>query len=313
MELSILLVQQIAVLFAIAALGYFVVKKNLLKEEDSKVLSWLAAYVLSPCVTIRALEIDYTPDKLRGLLLSLIVAVIVYVLYIAGARLFVIPLRFDRVEQASVVYSNCGYLIIPLVSFVLGQEWVFYTCAYIMVGNTLMWTHLYSMLSGKSIRDNIGKIMKNPNIISIVIGFFLFFTGIRIPAVVAKSMDGFGNSIGPVTMFVVGMLIGNKDLKEIFRVKKAYLISLLRLVVFPAFTAVFLAGIVHMGIHPDAQQILLVTLLAACAPVAVMVTQLALLNDQDAEYASMINMMSVFMCIITMPLMTLFYTFLCGL
>lgn len=313
MELSILLVQQIAVLFAIAALGYFVVKKGLLKEEDSKVLSWLAAYVLSPCVTIQSLQIDYTPDKLKGLGLSLVMAVIVYTLYIVGARLLVKPLRFDKVEQASVVYSNCGYLIIPLVSFVLGQEWVFYTCAYIMVGNVLMWTHLDSLLSGKSIRNNIGKIVTNPNIISIVIGFVLFFTGIRIPTVVAKSMDGFGNSIGPVTMFVVGMLIGNKDLKEIFQTKKAYLISSLRLIVFPAITAVILADVVHMGIHPEAQQILLVTLLAACAPVAVMITQLALLHDADAEYASMINVMSVFLCIITMPLMTLFYTFLCGL
>lgn len=313
MEISILLIEQIVVLFLIAAIGYFVVKKGMLQEEDSKVLSWMAAYVLSPCMIIQSMQIDYTPDKMKGFFLSIVMAVVTYIIYIAGARLLVKPFQLDQVEQTSIVYSNCGYLIIPLVSFVLGEEWVFYSSGYVMVTNVLIWTHLFSLMSGKEVRNNIGKILLNPNIVSIVVGLVLFLTGFRLPAVVAKSMDGLGNSIGPIAMFIVGMLIGNKDLKEIFKEKRAYLISVLRLVVFPAVIAVILAGVVHLGIHPEAEQILLVTLLAACAPVAVTVTQLATLYDGDARYASVINIMSVCLCIVTMPLMTLLYSFLCGL
>ena len=313
MELSVLLMEQIAVLFVIAAIGCLVVRKGFLKEEDSKVLSWLAAYVLSPCVIIRAFEMEYTPEKLKGLCLAAVVAAVIYLVYIAAAKLLAKPLHLSRVEQASVIYSTCGHLIIPLVSFALGDEWVFYTSAYVMVSNVATWTHMVALVSGEGMKNNVGKILKNPNIISIFIGLFLFFSGVRIPEVVARSLDGLGNSIGPITMFVVGMMIGNKNLKAVFVEKKAYLISLLRLVVFPAVTAVFLAAIVRMGIHPEAQQILLVTLLAACAPVAVMITQLAILHDADAEYAGVINIMSVCFCIITMPLMTFFYSFLCGI
>ena len=62
-----------------------------------------------------------------------------------------------------------------------------------------------------------------------------------------------------------------------------------------------------MGIHPDAEYILMIVFLATAAPVAAMVTQLAQIYDQDVKYASVINVMSVIFCIITMPCMVMLY------
>ena len=107
------------------------------------------------------------------------------------------------------------------------------------------------------------------------------------------------------------MLIGNMDLKWVFTRKRLYLISMFRLVVFPVVTAVLFAFVVRMGVHADTGYILLVSLLAASAPVAVMVTQITQLYDGDARYASVINVMSVIFCIITMPLVVLLYESLC--
>ena len=70
--------------------------------------------------------------------------------------------------------------------------------------------------------------------------------------------------------------------------------------------AVF-AMIVRMGIHRQAKDILLVVFLAAAAPAAAMVTQLAQIYDRDSKYASVINVMSVIFCIVTMPLMVMLY------
>ena len=46
MELSILLMEQIAKLFIMIFMGYAVVKMGLLKDEDSKVLSTLVLYLI---------------------------------------------------------------------------------------------------------------------------------------------------------------------------------------------------------------------------------------------------------------------------
>ncbi len=311
MRLSILLAEQIGVLFLVALAGFLLVKYELLKEDDSKVISWLVAYVLSPCVIIQSFQIDFTADKLRGLGLAVAAAMAAQLLFAAGGRALAKPFHLTPIERASVIYSNCGNLIVPLVSFVLGEEWVFYTCAYMMVSTVLTWTHMQSLLSRGKGSGGLKNIILNPNIIAILIGLILFFSGIRVPAALESSIDGFGGAIGPVSMLVVGMLIGNMDLKWVFTRKRLYLISMFRLVVFPVVTAVLFAFVVRMGVHADAGYILLVSLLAASAPVAVMVTQITQLYDGDARYASVINVMSVIFCIITMPLVVLLYESLC--
>lgn len=63
MELSILLMEQIAKLFLMIFMGYAVVKLGLLTDEDSKVLSTLVLYLIVPSVILNAFQVDYTQEK----------------------------------------------------------------------------------------------------------------------------------------------------------------------------------------------------------------------------------------------------------
>ena len=116
--------------------------------------------------------------------------------------------------------------------------------------------------------------------------------------------------ISPASMMVIGMVIGDVDLKWVFRQKRPYLICLLRLIVFPLIAVVAFAGLERSGIHPDAEYILMI---ATSAPAAAMITQLAQIYGKDSRYASVINVMSVIFCIITMPVMVLSYEMLIAL
>ena len=53
--------------------------------------------------------------------------------------------------------------------------------------------------------------------------------------------------------------------------------------------------------------ILLVTLFAIMAPSATLITQLAQINDRDEQYAAAINAMTTVVCIVSMPLLTMWY------
>ena len=66
MEISLLLMQQIAQLFLILIMGYAVVKAGLLKASDSRVLSVVMVYLVTPCVIINAFQIDDTPEIRKG-------------------------------------------------------------------------------------------------------------------------------------------------------------------------------------------------------------------------------------------------------
>lgn len=306
MGVSILLTEQILAMFLVVGVGYALVKTGLLKSEESKVISNIVVYVCMPCVTVDAFQIEMTKDKVQGLLLAVVVAAVVHAVMIGLVKLLGRPLGFNSIEKASMIYSNSGNLVIPLVASVLGKEWVFYTSAYTLVQTMLVWTHGVSVISGESQKD-IRKIVTNPNIIALFVGFFLFVSGIQLPVIVGSCVSSLGDMIGPVSMLVIGMLIGNVNLLWVFRQKRIYLICLIRLVVVPVAAAAAMAVIKHLGIHKDAGNILLVVLLATAAPAAAMVTQLAQLYGKDAKYASVINVMSVIFCIVTMPLMVLLY------
>ena len=57
----------------------------------------------------------------------------------------------------------------------------------------------------------------------------------------------------------------------------------------------------------NGDKILYIMFLCVIAPSGALVTQIAQLVHQDAEYASAINVVTTLLCIITMPLMTWFY------
>ena len=306
MELSMLLAQQIVILFMYVAAGYVSVKVGLFKCEESKVISNLVVYICSPCMIISAFQIELTADKVQGLLLALVAAVFVHIIMIGVTRLLKKPLDLNSIERASLIYTNAGNLIIPLVAAVLGSEWVFYTTAYNIVQTMLIWTH-GTRLIGQKTEVNFRQIIMNPNIIAMLIGFGLFAAEIKVPVIIGTCLEGFGSMIGTVGMFVIGMVIGKMDLRWVFSRKRPYFICLIRLILYPAITLVFFILAGRLGIHDDAEYILLVVFLATSAPAAAMVTQLAQIYDKDSKYASVINVMSIVFCIVTMPLMVMIY------
>ena len=108
MEVSILLMQQIAQLFIVLLMGYVVVKAGLLKASDSKVLSVVFVYLVMPCVVLNAFQIDDTPQIRTGLLYSMGIAVGMHVVFLVLNAIFKRPLKLDVVEQVNIIYSNAA-------------------------------------------------------------------------------------------------------------------------------------------------------------------------------------------------------------
>ena len=307
MELSILLAEQIIALFLMVILGFLLVKIHLLKVDDSDVLSKLVVFVFSPCVLIQSFtHTHFSISTLSGLLLAIFGAAIVHVIYIALSKLGERFLGLNNIEKASLIYSNAGNLIIPLVSATLGDEWVFYSCAYIIVSTFLFWSHGKSVICEET-KIELKKVITNPNIIAIILGLIFFLTGFRLPSILDSCTASLGNMIGPASMLVIGMVIAEMDLKRIFTNRRAYMVCFGRLVLYPLITILVFCFSGILTLHEQASHILLVTLLAASAPCAANVTQSAQIYHKDAVYASSINVITVVFCMITMPIMTAIY------
>ena len=306
MELSLLLVQQICQLFIMVFFGFMLVQSKVLNTQDSKVISKLVLFVVSPCAILTSFMIEFTSDKLFGLGIALLGAVIVHVLYIPLTELLAKIFGFAPIEKATIIYSNSGNLIIPLVGAVLGKEWVLYTSGYMIVQTILLWTHAKSLVFNEKNYD-LKKIFLNVNIIAIFVGIILFLTQFQLPGLVVTTFDKVGSMIGPLAMIVIGMLIGEMNFKDIFSEKRTYIIVAMRLVVYPLLTVLIFKLTGLSTITSEATQIFLITILAASAPAAATITQFAQLYNKHPGYASIMNVMSVIFSIVTMPLMVMLY------
>ena len=141
MELSILLMEQIAKLFLMIFMGYAVVKLGLLTDEDSKVLSTLVLYLIVPSVILNAFQVDYTQEKVNGLKLAGIASLLLLIILLLIVNLIGKLLNLNEVEIMSIYYSNSGNLIVPIVTFMLGEKWVFYACVFMGLQTIFFWTH----------------------------------------------------------------------------------------------------------------------------------------------------------------------------
>lgn len=306
MEISILLMKQIAELFLMILMGYIVVKAGLLKGDDSKVISKIVLYLIIPCVIINAFQVDYTSEKVKELLLVFAASVLLQVVLLAAVWAVGKILHLNEVETTSIYYSNSGNLIVPIVTFILGKEWVLYGCVFMSVQLVFIWTHGKNVLSREGKMD-WRKIVFNVNMISVFAGVVLFFTKIRLPEILNQTLSSVGSMIGPASMIVTGMLIAEMSLKKIFTNGRVYFISFLRLIVVPVISLILLKISGLVSGHPDGKKLLLIVFLAVITPSASTVTQMCQVYGNDSKYASAINVMTTLLSIITMPLMVLLY------
>lgn len=304
--MAIALLEKLCSLFLIMLAGYVVVRLGLLRWEDSQILSVLCLYLICPCSIFSAFQIEKSPEIVSGLLLGIGAAVVIHIALILIADLLKKPLKLDAVEQTSIIYTNAGNLIIPIVSSVLGPEWVIYTCAFMCVQIPLQWSHCKSIICNEHHLD-IRKILTNVNMLSVFAGIIIFAFGIELPEFLQSTIDTVGSTIGPISMLVVGMLIGGIDLKDIFLRRRTWFITAMRLVVMPLIAVLILRiGAGHSSL-PEAEKMLMISLLAAAAPAGATVTQMAQVYGGNEHDACSINVLTTLMCIVTMPLMVALY------
>lgn len=306
MHISLLLINQIIQLFIMIFMGFIIVKAKLLKAEDSKILSVIVLYLIIPCVIINAFQVDYTPQTVKGLLIALAGSVMTQVILLIVVSILGRVFHLNEVEVASIYYSNSGNLIVPIVTFILGKEWVLYGCVFMSVQLVFIWTHCKKIISRESTYD-WRKIVLNINMISIAIGIILFLTRIHLPAIINNTLSAVGSMIGPASMIVTGMLFAGMDFKQIFANKRVYFVSFFRLIIVPVI-ALFLIKCSQLStFSSNGNKLMLIVFLAIITPSASTVTQMCQVYENDSQYASAINVVTTLLAIVTMPLMVMLF------
>ncbi len=296
---------QMAYLFALIALGYLIMKLKLVPENSDSVLSKLENYIFIPALVLGIFAENFTPEKLLSsgyyLLGSLAIEIIVIPLSLLCVKLCTKDKYIQKIYLYGLCFSNFGFMGNAIISTMFPGIFLEY-----VIFTLVLWVIIYIwgvpvLLMGDENKKGLVQTAKNfvnPLFICVFIGAFIGLSGIRLPKFASTLITSAGNCMSPVSMLITGMIIAKMDLFKILRVKSIYVVSVLRLIVFPViFIAVYnLAG----KTFDSAFVICAVASLAM--PLGLNTIVIPSAYGKDTSIASGMALISHFLSIATIPL-----------
>lgn len=292
---------QVGTLFLLMAVGFFLTRRGHLTEKTVSQLSYILLYIVAPCVMIDAMQIplDWAVLQLIGIAiaLSLIYYLVSWVL-IHGFWRHREANRRDTL-RASAVFPNCGFMGIPLAMAVFGEAGSLYFIPALVVFNASIWTLGVQMLGGRG-QVSVKKAICNPGIIGVILAITLYLLPVSLPSPAAAAVHYLGSLNTPLAMLVIGAQMARTDFSATFRRGELYLMSLLKLLIFPG---IFAAALLPFHLPKDLYGVLV--LMTAC-PVAGTTSIFTERYERDTATAAQGVTLSTLLSLITLPVIAAF-------
>lgn len=280
--MALTILKQTIIMLMLIFIGVLCARTKIISREANRDLSKFVLQIVNPAVIFMAYQSEYKSELVRNLLITFGLSVGAFVIMIVSAY-FLIRRKEGReaeIERFSSIYSNCGFMGIPLVNALFGAEGVFYLTAFITVFNLFVWTHGIIMISGEKNLENVIKIFYSPTIIAILLGIVTFFAKIRLPEVPSKALGFIAEVNTPLAMIVSGVTMAETNVLKLLKKFRVYYICIVKLIIIPLVLSIALSCI---DIDTEVR---LVILVASAAPPAAMCTLQCIRYGKNSVYSS---------------------------
>jgi predicted permease len=296
MENFLTVAAQVGILFALMGTGALCRRAKLIDEASVRGMVNLLLLVVTPCLMVDVFQRPFDRSMLNSLALAFVFAVAIHFLMVVAGRLLIGHRSGDTrsVLRVATVFSNAGFMGIPLEQAILGEEGVFFGVVYVVVFNLLMWSWGLAEMGG---RINLRMMLVNPGTVGIACGLQLFLLSAELPAAVSQPVSMLAGLNTPLAMIVTGYYLAGAKLGSVARSPSAYLSAVMRLVFCPL---AIVAALWPFRASLD-REMMLALVIPASAPAAAMVTMLASKYGRDVDMAVGLVCGTTLLSIVTMP------------
>lgn len=299
-------IMQIAVLFIIMFLGYYLRRRNIISEDGVKNYSSLIFYVTMPALIISSMA-NTSLKNASDLGQIIIASLISYTLFILVS--LIIP-RLLKVEDGSkglfkfmTIFANTGFIGFPMLAAIIDDSAVFLGAVLNIPFNILLFSiGVYYIVSDKGHGHKMKLSFKqfmNPGIIATIIGLGIILTGIGLPSLVLKLASTLGAVTTPVAMIVVGASLYGVNSKDILKNHRVFILSGIRMLIFPLVIGLFLRLINIDG------TIIAVAMVTAGMPIGTTTVIITRQYDGNVLEASEAVFISTLLLMVTAPFLVL--------
>lgn len=292
--------KQIIIMFIILLLGAVCHLRGLITKEGTKSLSIVELNIVNPVLIFMSYQTDYQPALMKGLLWAFLLSAISFALAIALSYVLVRKSeRYCVIQRFSVIYSNCGFMGIPLISNIYGSEGVLYLTAYVTLFNLLVWTHGYMMMKGQRDFSSLVKALRSPSVIAVFAGFLFYVFKVHLPEIPYKSLEYISSINTPMAMLIAGATVAQTNIfKALTKSIQIYKVCMVKLLIVPLVTL----GVIML--MPAPSMVKMVVTIAAGCPVATTGTMFAITMDRHPQKCSEFFAVTTVLSGLTLPLVT---------
>lgn len=291
-------------LFALLALGYFLNKRKILDTHINGGISSLMVNATNPALILSSISATGNSDQsdvMRLILFGALFYALLVLLAFLLVRLLRVPNQKRSTVQLLLVFSNTGFMAIPVVQTLYGDIAVFYCTILNLPFNFLIYSYgvyLLSKSSGSGKKLSFRQFL-SPGIIASALALLIYFTDFRIPTVINDTFSFLGNITPPLSMLLLGSVLAEYPLSSMWQDKRINLLLLIKLLLLP-FLALFLTSLFFTD-----PVIIGVTTLTFAMPCASMCVMLCKEYKGDSRTASVGVVFSTLLSLITIPIIFL--------
>lgn len=288
------MITQVVAMFLMMVIGAVLYRGQLVDNAGSKQLSNVALYVATPAVILQSLATTFDAAKMVAGAACMALSFIFTLVSAGVARLYFRDRQ--RAAQLGITISNMGFMGIPLVQSVLGEEYVFYISACMAGQVPLIWSYGIWLISQDTSKISLKKIATNPSIVAVVVGIVLFCCSIDLTGVIKVTAQDMGNLNTGLAMLVMGIYLAQTDLRSLVRDRNLYAACALRLLAVPA---IVIAVMVLLPLDPIVKLVVVIALSTPCGTVSAMFPQMF---GGDYRFGAGLVSVSALLSLVLMPL-----------
>ena len=248
--------------FALIGLGYGAGRARFFTEEATAYLTKFVFYFALSAMIFRFAATLELADVLDWtfVVAYLSASLTVYVFATIAALFRKVPVAEAAVEAQCAVIGNVGFLGIPMLALLMGQAAVAPIIMILAVDLIVFSSLIVIMITG-SRGDGLSPrirwtvfvgLLKNPMIVSIILGLVWSSYALPIPAPVDEFLSILGAAATPCALFAIGASLASKSAE---RLSIALWLSGLKLFVHPA--AVAISALIIFPVEPFAATVMI--------------------------------------------------------
>lgn len=302
MELSAIINSVFSLLIMILV-GVYANKKNIISSSMNKGLTDILIQIALPFMIVSSFIFTYDEAIKTNIMKAFFYSLTAYIIMTTISYILLIPIKNHKktILHFANVFTNTGYVGFPILNSIYGPEGVIYGSIFNMFFVIFVWTYGLMLFKGsfskQGLKEETKKVLLNPSIIAVILGILIMIYNIQLPNALLTSMKSIGNMTGPLSMFIIGVILSNVKIKNYLKDWTMYYGIATKLIIIP-----IIIYIIFM-LAVDSSKVVNTVIIMTAMPASAMTSIFAESYEMEKDFAAMLVSLTTLLSLITVPVL----------